>query len=53
MERHRLQEIKNTYEYDKTRSLREKYQKQYDDHLQRVEERYQRVCGPLDQKYAM
>jgi hypothetical protein len=52
VDRFKLREVKNTYEYDKTRSLREKFQKEYDDHLHKVEEKYERTCAQLDQKYA-
>jgi hypothetical protein len=40
VDRFRIREIKNTYEYDKTRSLREKIHKEYDDHLEMLEEKY-------------
>jgi hypothetical protein len=47
-----LREVKNIYEYDKMRSLKDKYQKDYDDHLQKVKEKHDRVCAKSEIKYA-
>jgi hypothetical protein len=52
VERYRLREVKNIYEYDKMRSLKDKYQKDYDDHLQKVKEKHDRVCAKSEIKYA-
>lgn len=53
VDKFRLREIKNTYEYDKTRSLRDKFKKEYDDHLEKVEHKYEKTCAELDRKYCM
>ena len=52
MERFRLREVKNIYEYDKMKSLKDKFQKDYDDHLQKLREKHERICAKYDIKYA-
>ena len=52
VEKYRIHEIKNVYEYDRALSLQEKYQKVYDDHFEKVRQKYEKICGKYEAKYS-
>lgn len=52
VEKHRIHEIKNTYDYEKSKSLQEKFQKEYDDHFEKTRQKYERICGKYEAKYS-